>query len=222
MSRDERGLGDDADRMTGALQHLQYRAHDAPFAFDGLVGVRIGADGHARRLIARVGQFLLEQLRGIGARIELGLEIEPCRVAEEAMRRAGKAVDATVLAAAIRIDRAVERNIGTVIARDDGARRVVEHRRLEGIEIAEPFPAIIEGLAPLSLEAARVIGVGAAPAPTFAVDCAARSCLDRRDISLPLMHVGSPQLGVRETLKRHAEQIKNNHLPRGTCSNCSC
>jgi hypothetical protein len=103
---------------------------------------------------------------------------------EEAVRRSRETVDAAVLAAAVGIDRAVEGDVGAVVARDDGARRVVEYRRLENVEVAEPFPAVVEGLAPLRLEAPGVIGLRATAAPALAVDDASWRRLDRRLSSL--------------------------------------
>ena len=57
-----------------------------------------------------------------GAGDQPGLEIEAGREIKPGMGRAGEAVDAAMLAAPIGIDRAVEGNVGRLIAGDDAAR----------------------------------------------------------------------------------------------------
>jgi hypothetical protein len=51
-----------------------------------------------------------------------------------------------MLATAIGIDRALKRDIRTVVAGDDRFRRVLEDLRLEGVELSEAFPAIVKCL----------------------------------------------------------------------------
>src|SRR5438067_10230665 len=79
------------------------------------------------------------------------------------MARPRIAVDAAMLAAAIRVDRAVEADIGRVVAGDDRPRRVDRQncrqpRRL----FLQRAPAIIECDPLLALEAAGFVASGAA------------------------------------------------------------
>src|SRR5690606_30965655 len=98
---------------------------------------------------------LLAQQRGrIRLAVEPGLEVESRRQAEIRVRGPRVAVDATVLAAAIRIDRAVERNIGRVVAGDDGARGVDVHGRAQRRHLLlRSAPAVVLGLVAVGLEA---------------------------------------------------------------------
>src|SRR6478672_13777700 len=98
--------------MVGCRKNFQYAPHDAVAPLDRLVGVSVGADGHGARTIGGVGELALEGCTGIRLGEQLGLEIEPRRKAEKGMGRSREAVDAAVLAAAVRIDRAVEADIG--------------------------------------------------------------------------------------------------------------
>jgi hypothetical protein len=86
------------------------------------------------------------------------------------MGRSREAVDAAVLAAAIGIDRAVEADIGGVVAGDDFSRGVDGDRGLERRQFVEALPAVVERDPRLGLEAAAVIGLRAAATPPFALD----------------------------------------------------
>src|ERR1039457_4086849 len=86
------------------------------------------------------------------------------------MGRARVAVNAAVLAAAIGIDRAVETDVGRIVAGDDLAGGVGLHRGLERRQFVERPPAVVEGDARQWLVAAGGIGLRAAAAPAFVVD----------------------------------------------------
>ncbi|MNE91628.1 hypothetical protein D3C80_1892650 [compost metagenome] len=98
--------------MIGSLQHFENFAHDAPFLLDRLIGICIGADGDGPRLIIGLGELALQKARCIRLREQAGFEIETGRKPHVTMGRTGKAIDATVLATAIGIDRAVEIDVG--------------------------------------------------------------------------------------------------------------
>src|SRR5262245_3240685 len=81
------------------------------------------------------------------------------------MARSREAVDAAVLAALVRVDRAVERDVGRVVGRDDAARRLLGHDRLEPARrLVERAPAVVEGRDREALEAPRDVR-GRAPPP---------------------------------------------------------
>src|SRR5882757_6655441 len=86
------------------------------------------------------------------------------------MGRPRKAVDAAMLAAAIGIDRAVEADIGRVVAGDHLARGVDGNGGLERRQVVKALPAVVEGDPRLGLEPAAVVGLGAAAAPPLAFD----------------------------------------------------
>ncbi len=82
----------------------------------------------------------------------------------ENLRVPGQAIDATMLAAAIRIDRLIERNVRRVVARDDRARRFRLHDRGERRQFfVETAPAVVDGFAARRLEAPGRIRHRAAP-----------------------------------------------------------
>jgi hypothetical protein len=69
-----------------------------------------------------------------------------------------------MLAAAIGIDRAVEGNIGRLVAGDDRLRRLDEHRGLERRQLLQRLPAVVEQRPRLPLIAARLVIARAASA----------------------------------------------------------
>ena len=189
IAQDQRRLGDDADRMAGALQHFEDAAHHLIFALDRLIRIGVGADRDGARLVVRRRQFLLQQRRRVRLHEQLGLEIEPRRQPEIGVGRPREAIDAAVLAAAIGIDRAVERDVGRLVAGDDLARGVDRHRGRERRQFFEALPAVVEGDARDRLVAAGGIGQRAAAAPALAGDA------DVRDA--PVAMPGSGEFAAR-------------------------
>ena len=86
------------------------------------------------------------------------------------MRRPGKAVDATMLAASIGIDRTVEPDVGRFVAGDDLARGIERDRGLERRQFVQALPAIVEGDPRFGLEPAARVGLRAAATPSLALD----------------------------------------------------
>ncbi len=156
---DQRGLRHDSQRMPGAREHFDDRARDAQFPLDRLVGVGRSADRDVFDIVARRCQLTHQQIGSIDLREQPRLEIEPRRQVEVAVRGARIAVNAPVLAAAVGIDRAVERNVRRVVVGDQALRRLAGHgcrerrQRLVGVEcgcierIAVGFPA--DGFEPM-------------------------------------------------------------------------
>ena len=139
-------------------------------ALDRLVGVGDGAKRDHLGLVARIGKRALQQPRGVDLGVELGLEIEPRRVAEVGMRWPRVAVDAAVLAAPIGVDRLVEAYVGAVVGGDDALGRLARNLGLERLQLREALPAVIEGLAQLALVAACAVRPGATATAPRAVD----------------------------------------------------
>src|ERR1700722_20330987 len=86
------------------------------------------------------------------------------------MRRPCEAIDATVLAPAIRINGTVEGNVRRVITRDDPPRRIDRHSRLERRQIVETLPAVVEGIARERLVTPGGIRVGPPAAPALTIN----------------------------------------------------
>ena len=122
IALDQRALGQDRHRVAEVLQHPQDRAHDRELLLDRLVGVGVGPHRDRVGHVAPARELGRQHLGRLGLRGQPGLEVEAGRQAEIGMRRAGEAVDAAVLAAAVGIDRAVEGNVRARVAGDDRPR----------------------------------------------------------------------------------------------------
>src|SRR5262249_55429498 len=101
---------------------------------------------------------------------ELGFEVQAGRQSEIGVGRPGEAVDAAVLAATIRVDRAIEGNVGRIVARDDLPRGIDGHRRLERRQLLEALPAVVESNARERLIAARGVRLRATSAAASALN----------------------------------------------------
>src|SRR4051812_18698886 len=75
-----------------------------------------------------------------------------------------------MLAAAIWIDRAVEADIGRIVAGDDFSRGVERYGGLERRQFFEALPAVVEHDPRFRLIAPAGVGLSAAAAPPLAVD----------------------------------------------------
>src|ERR1700738_2225217 len=131
--------------MPEAVEHFEDAPHDLMLALDRLIGIGVGADGDGAGNIIRCRELALQKLRGIRLGKQFGFEIKPGRESEIGVRRPGEAIDAAVLATAIRIDGAIERDIGRVIAGDDPAGGIDRHRGLEWRQLLKALPTVIEG-----------------------------------------------------------------------------
>jgi hypothetical protein len=107
-----------------AIQHLQDRAGQFQSALNRLVGVGVGPKGQCLGLIAGLAQFLFQQFGNVGLVDQLGLEIEAGGIAEIGVGRAGEAVNAAVLTPAVRVDGAVEADVGRGVPTDRGFGRI--------------------------------------------------------------------------------------------------
>ena len=125
-----------------------------------------------RTSIAGIGQLARQRLGGIGLGEQLGLEVEPRRQPEKGVGRPREAVDAAMLAAPVRVDRAVEADIGGFVAGDDAPRRHLLHFGGERIELAERLPAVVDRLVGDRFVAAGAVGLGAPAMPAAGGDAA--------------------------------------------------
>src|SRR5262249_46465413 len=139
-------------------------------ALDRLVGIGIGADRDGARLVALGRELALEQLRRLGLGEQLGFEVEARRKAEIGVGGAGEAIDAAGLTAALGSDRAIEGNVGRLVAGDDLAGGIDGYRGLERRQFLEALPAVVESDAGERLVAARGVRLRAATAAATCVD----------------------------------------------------
>ena len=158
--------------MAGALQDFEDAAHDLIAPLDRLVGIGIGADSDDLRHVVQVPTIRVRAIRRRSASPEQlhELEIEARRQSKIRMRRPGEAVNTAVLAAAIRIDRTIEGNVGRVVARNDPARRIERHVGLERRQVFQYLPAVIERDARERLISSRRVGHSTAAAPPLALN----------------------------------------------------
>ncbi len=143
------GLGHQRKGVARLVHQLYHRSRQAQFALHRLVAVRGRADGDEPGLVVLPGHFRAQHLGDVALGNDLGLEVEPRRHVEIAVRRPRVAVDAAVLAAAVGIDRAIEVHVGRVVAADDAARVFPDHfgaKRLARLRQAflQRVPAVVE------------------------------------------------------------------------------
>src|SRR5262249_31621287 len=103
--------GDDGDGMAKLPNHFQNRTGYVKSPLDRLIRIGAGADIDRLAHIARLSQLPLQQLRRVLFVEELGLEVEARRKVDGRVRRARKAINASMLASPVRIDRLIERYI---------------------------------------------------------------------------------------------------------------
>src|SRR3984957_20762017 len=87
-----------------------------------------------------------------------------------------EAVHTAMLATSIRIEGAIEADIGRLVARDDLAGCIERHRGLERRKFFKTLPAVVKRNPRLGLIAAAGVGLraSAAPPPAFDGDCKLR------------------------------------------------
>src|SRR6202795_737951 len=134
------------------------------------------------------------------------------------MGRPSETVDAAMLAAAIRIDRPVEADIGGLVAGNDLARGIERDRGLERRQFIETLPAVVEGDTRFRLEAAAGVGLRAAAATPLAFD---RDAKFRKRRSRPRRFGGRRDRRVLEGTRgcsAHGENIARNKNKSRTSS----
>src|SRR5207253_1065912 len=111
-------LGDDGDRVAKLGEHFKTAPRQLYAALDRLIAIGDAADAQNARLPARRGKLAAEQLRSVFLDEDLRLEVQAGGEAEVFMIGPRVAIDATVLAAAVRIDAGVEADVGAVVGGD--------------------------------------------------------------------------------------------------------
>jgi hypothetical protein len=137
-----------------SFKQLDDRAREPQLALDGLVAVGGGADRDLARLVALAPQLGAQHFDDVALGDQLGLEIQAGREIEVAVRGPREAVDAAVLAAAVRVERAVEVDVGRFVSGEHRLHVLEAHLGREGHEFVglghalfERAPAVVEGVA---------------------------------------------------------------------------
>jgi hypothetical protein len=117
-------LGDQRKRVAGLLQHLDDCAGQAQLALHRLVAVGGRAQVQPVRPVAGCRQFAPQHLGQVALGDDLGLEVQPRRQVQVAVRGPRVAVAAAMFAAAVRVDGEVEVDVGRVVAGDGGPSRL--------------------------------------------------------------------------------------------------
>ena len=130
VARDQGVLGDDADWQLPLSQHLQQRARNAQFAFDGLVRVGVGTQHDQGWLVTRLGQLGTQQGGCIALGENLRFKIKTRRQTQVGVRGSGIAIHAAMLATLIGVDALLKADVGRLVAADDAARHALHHHRL--------------------------------------------------------------------------------------------
>ena len=148
-------------------QDLDQRPGDAVLSLDRLIGIGVGAEGDRRRLVLGRRKLPLEQLGRALFGEQAGLEIEPGGETHVGVGGPGVAIEAAVLAAAVGIDRAVEGDVGRLVAGDDRLGLLPGDLGRERLGRLVAGPAVVERLALFEFETAGGVGRRAASAPEF-------------------------------------------------------
>ena len=159
--------------MAGAVEHFEDAAHDLIAPLDRLIRIGIGADRDRLWRIIRRRQFALKEFGRVRLHEQFGFEIEAGGEPEIGMRGPRETINAAVLAAAVRIDRAIKRDVGRIVAGDDLAGGVGGHCGLERRQLLQTLPAVIESDPRHRLVPAGGVRGRAAAAAAFAIDASA-------------------------------------------------
>ncbi|MNJ44763.1 hypothetical protein D3C77_398290 [compost metagenome] len=148
--------------MTIAQQYFEQASGQLLLAFDGLVRIGVGTQVDRRADITWLAQLLLQHLGGVGLGDQPGFEVQPGGQVPIGMTGARITVNAAVLTTAIGIDRAVEGQVGRVVAGNDALGGFASHLGTLG-QRHLLVPAVILGHRMMRGEA--VVGVvgGATP-----------------------------------------------------------
>ena len=147
VADDPVGLGGKHGRMVGLVQHLKHPPRHLPRRLDRLVRVGVGTQRNRLNLVARLRQFGAQQVGRLGLGEQPRFEIEPRRQVVIGVARPREAIDAAVLAPAIRVDRPGERHVGRLVATDDRPRLLDRHRRPQRRRRAVDLAARVEPVA---------------------------------------------------------------------------
>jgi len=131
--------------MAEPIQDIENAAGNAEFSFDRLIGIGVRAHRDRPWLIVGRGELLFQKLGGVWLRKQLRFKIESRREPLVGVGRTREAVDAVVLTASVWIDRAVKRNVGRVVARNNRTGLLERDLGRERRRFVERAPAVVIG-----------------------------------------------------------------------------
>ena len=124
-------LRDQPERVVRARQHFDDPARELELALDRLIRIGDDAERDHFRLVTGGASSRSSSFDRVVLRHQLRLEIEARREVQVAVRRPRKTVNAAVLAAPVRIDRAIEPDIRRLVIGDQTLRGLEGRRRRE-------------------------------------------------------------------------------------------
>ncbi len=153
ISQDECALGDDGQRVSCACHHLDNRARHFHVALIGLIGVRVRAQRNRLAHVAGTRELLLQHFSRVGLVEQTRLEIEPGREAHIRVAGTRVAIDATVAASPVRVDRLLEGNVRRVVRGDYAASAIRLEHRGNAVGLFLQVPAVVNRLEVRALKA---------------------------------------------------------------------
>ena len=112
-------LRDERDRLVELRAHFEDRARDLQLALDRLVRVGVHADDELFAAVSGPRKLLAQQLRRIHFREDARFEVDARRKVAVGVGGAGEAIEATMLASAVRIERLRKSDVRRIVVRDD-------------------------------------------------------------------------------------------------------
>ena len=158
----QRAFGGDQHRVIVLTKHRQKITHHAITRLNRLVRIGVGANRNRGHIIGFGRQLTGQNLGGVFFTGQTRLEIKPSRQTQIRMTGARIAITAPVFAPAIRVDRAIKRNVRAVITHDDFTWAFINSGRAQGRFLKRGVPAVDIGLAGQSFEPSNRVGRRAA------------------------------------------------------------
>lgn len=112
---------------------LEDSARDFKLLLDGLVGIGVCSYGYGPTGILGVVQRLMQSLYWVSLVVDLCFKVQSRREIKKGVRWTREAIDASVLAPLVRIDRTIKRHVRRLVGGDQFARLVREKLRYRRI-----------------------------------------------------------------------------------------
>ena len=145
ISRNQHTFGHDRHRVAALGQHLEDVARHPQPSLDRLIRIGVRAEHDRFADIARARELLPQHARDVLLVEELRLEIETGRQPHVGVARPRVAIDASVFATPVRIDRLVEPDVRGVVGGDDAPRAIRLHARRHTLGRFLLHPSVVHG-----------------------------------------------------------------------------
>ena len=158
VAGDEKALGDDADRVAELGEDLEALPGQLELPLGRLVAVADAAHAHELWVPAGQRQLMAEQRGRTLLDQDPRLEVQPAVPAKKFVEGARVAIGAAVLAAPVDIHADGKGNVGALVRREEGLRRVhVEFRARMGLLRRDPLKGLGPGIR-LQVQALEPVG----------------------------------------------------------------